>query len=96
MNLKKIFLFSAILPVLLAALIYYYARQDLLGGKTEIRGAYEDIDIYQMDLGLKLVEAKTFHGAIYGLGFALAKDRLWQMHFLRRLAFGRVSEVRDR
>ena len=47
-----------------------------------------------MDLGLKLVEAKTFEGAIYGLGFAQAKDRLWQMHFLRRLAFGRVSEVR--
>ena len=77
MNLKKIFIGSALIPLFLAGLIYYYAKQDLLGGKTLIRGAFEDIDIYEMDLGLKLVEAKTFEGAIYGLGFAQAKDRLW-------------------
>jgi hypothetical protein len=48
MKLKSCFLFSATIPILLAALIYYIAKQDLLGGKTELRGDYfyEDVDIY--------------------------------------------------
>lgn len=55
MILKKIFLYSALIPILLGGLIYYYAKQDLLGGKTEIRGAFEDVDIYHMDYDVKLV-----------------------------------------
>jgi acyl-homoserine lactone acylase PvdQ len=40
------------------------------------------------------VDAETYEGAIYGLGFVHAKDRLWQLHFLRMLTQGRISEVR--
>lgn len=46
MNLRKIFLISATIPLFIAGLIYYYAKMDLLGGITEIRGAFEDVDIY--------------------------------------------------
>ena len=42
---------------------------------------------------MKLVQAKTVEGAIYGLGFIHAKDRLWQMDFYRHMAQGRLSEV---
>jgi penicillin G amidase len=39
------------------------------------------------------VEAETFMGAFYGLGFIHAKDRLWQMHFYKHLTHGRLSEL---
>lgn len=32
-------------------------------------------------------------GAVFGLGFIHAKDRLWQMHFYKMLTQGRVSEL---
>ena len=53
----------------------------------------ETIEIHQVDNGVKLVEAETFYGAFYGLGFVHAMDRLWQIEFYRRLAKGRLSEV---
>ena len=61
---------------------------DELGAFTE-----ETIEIHQVDHGLKLVEAETMQGAFYGLGFVHAMDRLWQLHFLRLLAQGRLSEL---
>jgi len=53
----------------------------------------ETIEIHQVDHGVKLVEAETFFGAFYGLGFVHAMDRLWQLEFFRRLAKGRLSEI---
>eukprot|EP00347_Sterkiella_histriomuscorum_P009270 403341851 len=67
---------------------------DLLGGVTELRGKefYEDLDIYQVDHAYKVVRAKTYNGAMYGLGFVHARDRLWQLQFIRHLAQGRICE----
>ena len=89
-------LFSVIIPVLLSSLMYMYMSADLMGGHVELRGKsfYEDIDIYSLEYGYKVVNAKTFHGAMYGLGFVHARDRLWQLNFLRMLGQGRLSEVR--
>lgn len=79
MTISKFYIFSATVPVVLATVAYYLMCQDLLGGVVELRGPsyYEDIDIYQADLGYKVVEAKTYMGALYGLGFVHARDRLW-------------------
>lgn len=46
-----------------------------------------------MDHGVKFVEAETMMGAIFGLGFIHAKDRLWQMHFYKHLVQGRLAEL---
>ena len=53
----------------------------------------EDVKIVQVNYGIKLVEADTFMGAMYGLGFVHAKDRLWQLNFFRYLATGRLAEL---
>lgn len=45
----------------------------------------ETVTIVQVDNGVKIVEAETMMGAIFGLGFIHAKDRLWQMNFYRHL-----------
>ena len=46
----------------------------------------ETIEIHTVDYNALLVEAETLDGAAYGLGFAHAKDRLWQLNFYRHLS----------
>ena len=53
----------------------------------------ETIEIHQVDYGVKMVQAKTFEGAVFGLGFLHGRDRLWQLQFYRHLAQGRMSEI---
>jgi len=53
----------------------------------------ETIEIAQVDHEIKLVQAKTYEGSIFGLGFVHAKDRLFQLHITRMIASGRLSEL---
>jgi len=72
--------------VLLAAGFYYLLTVDLQGGRTYLRNAtraFEDVDIRVSDKGIKYINAQTYEGALYGLGVAHARDRLWQMYFFR-------------
>ena len=43
----------------------------------EIYVTNETIEIIPVDYGLKMVEAETLDGAMFGMGFAMASDRLW-------------------
>ena len=45
----------------------------------ELYSTGETVEIHQVDYGVKLVQAKTMEGGVYGLGFIHAQDRLWQM-----------------
>ena len=46
----------------------------------------ETIEIAQVDHEIKLVQAKTYEGSIYGLGFVHAKDRLFQLYMTKMIA----------
>ena len=43
-------------------------------------------------LGIPHVKASTSHDAFFGQGFATSQDRLWQMEYDRRRAYGRWAE----
>jgi penicillin amidase len=43
--------------------------------------------------GVPHIRAKTEAGAIFGLGYMHALDRLWQMEYQRRIANGQVAEI---
>jgi penicillin amidase len=45
------------------------------------------------DFGVPHISAENLPDLAFGLGVAMAQDRLWQMETLRRLAFGRLAEV---
>ena len=62
-------------------------------GMSKMIATNETIEVAQVDHDIKLVQAKTYEGAIFGLGFVHAKDRLFQLHITRMLAQGRLSEV---
>ncbi|HYI43856.1 MAG TPA: penicillin acylase family protein [Actinomycetota bacterium] len=64
-----------------------------LGIASPAGAAEEQVKIIRDQFGVPHVYAETSAGVSYGAGYALAQDRLWQMHVLRRLAKGRLAEI---
>lgn len=55
--------------------------------------AASEITIVRDAFGVPHVYAATAEDVSYGAGYALATDRLWQMHTFRMIAKGRLSEL---
>ena len=43
--------------------------------------------------GVPTIRAQSIPDALFGLGYAHARDRLWQMEFQRRVGSGRLAEI---
>ena len=56
-------------------------------------GISAPIDIVRDADAIPHIFASTKLDAFYGLGYAHAQDRLWQMEFQRRVGHGRLSEI---
>ncbi len=55
--------------------------------------AAEPITIVRDSYGVPHIYGATAEDVSYGAGYALAQDRLWQMHTFRMVAKGRLSEL---
>jgi len=90
-------LLLALLATLLVAAIggYQYLRLSLPDTEGEIRiaGIAGTVEIQRDGYGIPHIFAQRDEDAIFGLGFAHAQDRLWQMEMNRRIAAGRVAEI---
>ncbi len=53
----------------------------------------KEVKIYKNQYGIPHIVAPVLEDAIFGVGFAQASDRLWQMDYLRRVAYGKLSEI---
>ncbi len=62
-------------------------------GTLEVQGADAPVEILRDTDGVPHIYARTEADALFGLGYAHAQDRLWQMEFQRRVGNGRLSEV---
>jgi penicillin G amidase len=99
MNTKKILTRSGLIILLLlafaAAALWWlvHAPQASASGQLAVKGLKQDVSITRNAQGVPHIQAATVNDAYYGLGFAHAQDRLWQMMFHRRVAQGRLSEV---
>ena len=51
------------------------------------------VEILRDRWGVAHIEAGCTADGFFGLGYAMAQDRLWQLDHMRRLACGRLSEV---
>src|SRR5690606_21793278 len=58
-----------------------------------VPGSPEGIRIYRDAHGIPHVEAADETGAWFGMGYACAQDRLWQLEWYRRRGEGRWSAV---
>ena len=59
-------------------------------------GVSTPVEILRDRAGVPHVWARTTADLFFGLGFAMAQDRLWQMDRLRRRALGRQAEILGR
>ena len=78
-----------------AFMAYYLASRSLpdYNATLGLAGPNAPIEIVRDHANVPHILAKTDHDAFFGLGFAHAQDRLWQMIVLRRTAQGRLSEI---
>tara|TARA_R110001606_G_scaffold200897_1_gene348901 strand:- start:3020 stop:5311 length:2292 start_codon:yes stop_codon:yes gene_type:complete len=62
-------------------------------GEVQMTGIDAPLNIKRTEHGLVTVQADNWRDAWFGIGFAHAQDRLWQVESLRRFALGTLSEV---
>jgi penicillin G amidase len=93
--LLKALLVVVLVVGVLALGLYGYLRRSLpqLDGTLSVAGLSAPVDIIRDADSVTHVFGKTKLDAFFGLGYAHAQDRLWQMEFQRRVGHGRLSEV---
>lgn len=61
-----------------------------------VRGLDDVVTVLRDEWGIPHVQARTAHDAFFGQGFVQAQDRLGQLEYDRRRAYGRWAEVAGR
>ncbi|MCX7890585.1 MAG: penicillin acylase family protein [Rhodobacteraceae bacterium] len=88
---------SALIVLVAAAgaLAWYFAARSLPDYNAEltVEGIAGRVEIVRNTADVPHIFAARDEDVYFGLGFAHAQDRLWQMTMLRRTAQGRLSEV---
>ena len=94
---KKFFLYILliIISILSALFVNYYLDQTKYKGKITIltKDLSAPIHIHTDENGFVHIKAKTRKDAIFGIGIAHARDRLFGIDTFRRLARGKLSEI---
>ncbi|MGE0258616.1 MAG: penicillin acylase family protein [Alphaproteobacteria bacterium] len=74
---------------------YLYLRSSLpqVEGRITVQGLGAPVTIARDADGVPLIAARDDADAAFGLGFAHAQDRLFQMETMRRYGAGRLSEI---
>ena len=75
--------------------LYFWLRTSLpeTDGTIAVEGISGTVDILRDEWGIPHIHAQSAEDAYFGLGFAHAQDRFFQMEMQRRGAQGRVAEL---
>ena len=84
-----------LLPIVAAVGFYLFLRTSLpeIAGTIVVPGLDHNVTIARDADGIPLITADDDADAAFGLGFAHAQDRLFQMELMRRLGAGRLAEI---
>ncbi|MHC0052871.1 penicillin acylase family protein [Actibacterium sp. D379-3] len=93
--LLRLFAALAALAALAVLGTYYLASRSLPEYDATVRaqGLSGPVEIVRDNANVPHISGQTDEDVYFGLGFAHAQDRLWQMTMLRRTAQGRLSEL---
>ncbi len=93
--LLRLFTAALVLVVLAVLFIYYLASRSLPEYQTrhEVAGITAPVEIIRDNANVPHITGASDEDVYFGLGFAHAQDRLWQMTMMRRTAQGRLSEL---
>lgn len=93
--LLRLFTGLLVLTGLALALVYWFASRSLpdYSATHRLAGIEAPVEIVRDHANVPHIFGATDRDVYFGLGFAHAQDRLWQMTMLRRTAQGRLSEL---
>ncbi|MEX0319651.1 MAG: penicillin acylase family protein [Ruegeria sp.] len=76
-------------------LVYFLASQSLpdYNQRVEVQGLSAPVEIVRDNANVPHIFGESDPDVFFGLGYAHAQDRLWQMNMLRRTVQGRLSEI---
>ncbi|MDQ4078608.1 MAG: penicillin acylase family protein [Chloroflexota bacterium] len=90
-------LLSAIVGAVTAAAgaTWYLLRKPVPSpsGVLQVQGLHEPVEVLTDRYGIPHIYAQNEHDLLWVQGFTMARERLFQMDFLRRFGAGRLSEV---
>jgi penicillin G amidase len=94
-SVKKIIYILIILLVssLVALLLYLTSLKPQYSGSIQLQGIKNPVEIVYDSYGIPHIYGKNEEDTYFGLGYAHAQDRLFQMEMIRRVASGRLSEI---
>jgi penicillin G amidase len=96
-NRKILSIFLSVVIVLIAFYIFAInitnvsLPDDIASVKSDAISS--EINIYNNYYGIPHIIAQSDEDMFFGLGYYHARDRLWQMDYMRRIAKGRLSEI---
>jgi penicillin G amidase len=92
---RRVLLGLLLLLVLAGGSFYLYLRSSLpqVEGRIAVEGLAGPVTIARDADGVPLITAGSDADAAFGLGYAHAQDRLFQMEAMRRYGAGRLAEV---
>ncbi len=84
-----------VLSVVVVVGVYYFLSRSLpdYDATWTVRGVSGPVEIARNTWAVPHIFAEADADVFYGLGFAHAQDRLWQMTLMRRTVQGRLSEL---
>src|SRR5258706_2716130 len=87
-------IFAVCLAIAWGASCHYLGRSlPEIDGRISVPGLSSTVDIIRDSDAVPHIFASNVPDALFGLGYAQAQDRLWQMEFQRRVGHGRLSEI---
>ncbi|MBL4805775.1 MAG: penicillin acylase family protein [Rhodobacteraceae bacterium] len=89
------FISIIVITAVILGFIYYFATRSIPEyDATHVRPELtQAVEIVRDSHAIPHIFGETDADVMYGLGFAHAQDRLWQMEMMRRTAQGRLSEM---
>jgi penicillin G amidase len=92
---RRIVVSGSALLLVVAGGLYLYLLSSLpqIDGRLAVPGTKAEIRIERDADGVPLITAQDDEDAAFGLGFAHAQDRLFQMELQRRYGAGRLAEI---
>ena len=88
-----LFLAAILLLLLIIGFVFFKNQAPDYNEELQIEGLNQEVNIYYDQFAIPHIYANDKEDAFLALGYVHAKDRLWQMEVLRRIAPGRLSEL---
>ena len=93
--LRRLAISLAMLVVLVLAGVWLYSRMSLpqTDGSALVTGLHAPLRIERDASGIPTIKASSIDDALFGLGYAHAQDRLWQLETHKRIGSGRLAQA---